>query len=184
MHAGAKAFERFTACALGAYVGGPSQHFGWPRDPHDEVAFAAAVDALARRMDEEPRQRREPIPSRINDQRLDAVSWRDVGDNRSGKVVLLSQCAIGADWDEKSLDVKQWKKLILFAVDPLPAVAFPFVPEAMRPFVAYDWDMLTAAGIPLDRIRLASLVSAADVPTDLLRLMTEWTQDLLAALPS
>src|SRR5690606_13027372 len=118
---------------------------------------------------------------RHKDLKLDAVAWRTL-DGRPGKTVLLCQCAVGGDWNEKAVHVEQWRKLINFSVPPTPAVAFPFVPEAVRPFSEDDWYLLCGLGMPFDRLRLARLLSTATIEAELLEGVTDWTAEFIPTL--
>ncbi len=107
---------------------------------------------------------------------LDVAAWRSF-DDRESKVVILCQCGIGADFEEKPLPPSRWGKVIDFVCPPLTALAIPFQdfgPDAKMRSLAVD------AGILLDRTRLAkfaNLSSDAGLQTDI----SGW---ILEVLPS
>jgi hypothetical protein len=120
------------------------------------------------------------LPGRLKDLAVDVVAWRAL-DTRRGQSVILCQCAVGADWEDKGLHIEEWQRLISFAVSPIKGLAFPFVPESERPFSDIDWELLSArGGVPFDRLRLARLTP--DVPDQLREQLVEWTGSLASVL--
>jgi hypothetical protein len=97
--------------------------------------------------------------------------------------VIACQCAIGKDWNEKLLSVDSWREVIVFNVRPVGALAFPSVPSR-EPEVLFKWHDVTVRGnLPLDRLRLASLLDEADVEADLLDDLRTWIGEAVGALP-
>lgn len=182
VHIAARLFERLVVPALARYWGGEAIHFGWPRDEGEEPTFRAALPRVAARM----RERLSVDPSEIGhsqkDLEVDAVAWRQL-DERRGNSVMLCQCAIGSEWEDKGVRVRLWEKLINFAVAPLGGLAFPFIPEVVRDFTDMDWLLLCAkGGIPFDRLRIAQLVRREAVPDEVLKGMIDWTRDIAPRL--
>ncbi len=180
LQTGARLFERLVVVALAAYWGGDAAHFGWPRDTGEAVAFREALPRLVTRIRERLTRQPDELPGRLKDLAVDVVAWRPL-DARRGQSVLLCQCSIGADWEDKGLHVEEWQRLISFAVGPMKGLAFPFVPESERPFSDADWELLSArVGLPFDRLRLAKL--APDAPEPLRSQLVDWTVPLTAVL--
>ena len=180
-HRPARLFERLVVHALKQYWCGEAQHFGWPRSDEDEPSFQRALPRLASRMGQ--RLLVDPTELRYThkDLQLDAVAWRSM-DDRSGTLALLCQCAIASDWDQKSVTVERWEKLIQFDVRPVRAIAFPFVPGAVRPFDQTEWALLCSQGIPLDRLRIAKLVDPNDLEARLAENLSDWTGEAVASI--
>jgi hypothetical protein len=185
VHRPARLFERLVAIAMREYVGGEGERFGWPplEDEDEGADFVERVRALSRRMDEELGLLRN-IGPRAKDYGLDVVAWRGLHDGRTpGQLVILCQCAIGEDWNHKLLSVGSWLEVINFNVAPISALAFPQVPSR-EPDQLYVWHDVTSKGaLPLDRLRVASLLDEADVDEDLLSAVREWMAEVIPTLP-
>lgn len=182
LNVGARAFERLVVPALQAYWCGEAAHFGWPRDPAEEGSFRGAIATLVRLMRETMIVRPEDIPTRLRDLEVDVVAWRPL-DRRPGQTVMLCQCAIGDEWDQKGIHVELWEPLIHFRVRPTRGLAFPFVPDSVREMTDLEWSLLCGrVGVPLDRLRLAGLLADRLINADLLATMSAWTTTLLPQL--
>ena len=183
-HLPARLFEEVTAHAVAHYVGGEGVRFGWPRLDDEPVEdFKTKVRALARRMGEDVGQMRNIGPS-AKDYDLDVIGWRGFQDGATpGQMVMVCQCAIGKDWSEKILSVDSWREVINFNVRPVGALAFPHVPSR-DPDLLYRWHDVTSRGnLPLDRLRLASLLDEDRVPAPLIERVREWVAENVATLP-
>ena len=177
---GARLFERVVAVALAAYWGGEAAHFGWPRDTGEAAAFREAFPRLVRRMGERLTRQPDELPGRLKDFSVDVAAWRPL-DERRGQSVMLCQCAVGSEWEDKGLHIEEWQRLITFAVSPMKGLAFPFVPESERPYNDIEWEILSArGGVPFDRLRLAKLTP--DVPDPLRAQVIAWTASLADVL--
>jgi hypothetical protein len=186
VHEPARLFERVVAVAAGRYLSGRGERFGWP--PADDEGengkdFKARVRVLARRMDEDLGLQRNIGPS-AKDYGLDVVAWRGFGEGRTpGQLILLCQCAIGEDWNQKLLSVGSWHEVVNFNVRPVSALAFPRVPSR-APEDLYVWhDITTKGALPLDRLRLAALLEDTDFDDDLLCAVKEWLGQVVPTLP-
>jgi hypothetical protein len=183
-HIPARLFERVVTEALRAYVGGEALRFGWPR-PEDEPTedFRSKVVRLARRMGEEVGRMRSIGPD-AKDYDLDVIAWRGFKDGKTpGQLVIVCQCAIGQDWGEKLLSVDSWQEVIVFNVRPVGALAFPVVPSR-EPDLLFKWHDVTVRGnLPLDRLRLASLLHESMIEEDLLDDLRVWIAEAVGALP-
>lgn len=184
-HRPARLFEKVVAVAAANLVNGLGERFGWP--PHDGdhggAAFLARVQALARRMNEELGRMRNIGPS-AKDYALDVIAWRGFDDARApGQIVLLCQCAIGEDWNQKVLSIGSWREVVNFNLLPTSALAFPGVPSRAPEDIHVWHDITSKDALPLDRLRIASLVEEADCDTELLDDLREWMAEVVPTLP-
>ncbi len=180
-HLAARIFERVVRVAMAAYVDGEAEHFGWPRDGKPgERNFAAALPSVLRKMGESAVIRYEDIPAKIKDNEVDVFAWRPFGDRRRGQLILMCQCAIGADWNDKGIRLDKWDPFVLFAVTPVAASAFPFVPRAMEDDPKYDHVYLSkSVGLWFDRLRLARLIDDDKLGDTLRSSMIEYVNQLI-----
>jgi hypothetical protein len=178
----ARLFERLVVFALESYWNGSALHFGSPRDGEDPRQFRDALKLIAQKINERLLWDRDEMPSHTGDMTVDAVAWRPL-DERRGHSVLLCQCSIGDEWETKKLDEGVWRHLIMFSVNPIKCLAFPFVAESLVEIDEFRWEMLCArVGIPLDRLRLSQLLASAEIPTELQDGFVTWTSTFLASL--
>lgn len=177
----ARIFERLVRVALAAYVDGEAEHFGWPRDsPPGERNFAAALPVLLRKLGERAAIKYEDIPAKIKDNEVDVFAWRPPGDGRRGQLILMCQCAIGSGWNDKGIRLDKWDPFITFAVTPVGAAAFPFVPRAMEEDPNFDYLYLSrSVGLWFDRLRLAVLIDESKLDERLRAAMISYIEGLI-----
>lgn len=183
-HHPAKLFEQLVAYPLANYIGGSAERFGWPRLQGEPVEdFETKVTGLARRLGEDVGKMRN-IGDAAKDYGLDVIAWRGFADgNTPGQSVIVCQCAIGEDWGEKPLSTTSWLEVIAFTLPPAGALAFPHVPSRQDGDL-YRWHDITSKGnLPLDRLRLASLLQEERIDRDLLEAMQAWISETIGALP-
>lgn len=181
-------FESLVKHALGAYantvdrvrfgVAGGYRGSGLP-DPLPD-----AVEALRRMMHEEPGS----VPSGAEgDYKADAIAWKPFGDRRPGQLVVIGQATISeGDWTREKV-ARRWtdrqppdSRLINFLARPVTVVAFP---ETLSLTPSEVLNGLVYSSIPIDRLRLASLLRDSDLPTDLRDEMNSCASDLGSRLP-
>jgi hypothetical protein len=97
-------FEDLSKYAAQAFVGGKALRFGAPRTEPLPRPFRDALTHLAIAIGEG--QARE-IEGSVNaqDDTLDLVAWRDFPDGAEGKLILVGQCASGANWEGKKREL-------------------------------------------------------------------------------
>lgn len=180
-HMAARIFERLVRVAMASYIGGEAEHFGWPRDgAPGERNFAAALPILLGKLGERISIRWEDIPQKIKDNEVDVFAWRPPGDGRRGQLILMCQCAIGEGWNDKGIRLEKWEPFVVFAVTPVGAAAFPFVPQAMEESPGFDYEYLSkSVGLWFDRLRLAVLIDVAEVPETLRTAMVSYIENLI-----
>ena len=149
-----KLFERMAAEALNRYVGGETFVFGWPALPDVQVEIGDRVRQVSELLQE---RFAESPASRYKDRGVDIISWRpfaepEVTDHRSGQYVLLSQCAAGHNWPEKTRELPRasWIQYIHWATDPMVGFVVPCVIEDRL------WHDITreVCGLVFDRARV------------------------------
>lgn len=153
-----KVFERLSAEAIKNYLQGKAFVFGWPALPDVQSDIALRVrdltSAARERFCEAPAER-------YKDRGVDVVAWKpflehSAGEHRSNQIVILAQCAAGANWRGKTgqLPYKSWTQYIHWACDPLMAFAVPCViPTELWHDISRE-----AEGILFDRIRIVNLL--------------------------
>lgn len=150
-------FDGMVVGAVGALLGSGSiaVRFAWPSDVGRPRDFPAAIRWLSTQM-------RIPLgtayrPPQRQDGGVDIVAWRPFPDTRPGFSVLLVQCTLERDFVHKSrdIDLRIWAGWLAFDVDPLLALAIPYVVSSEE-----DWLEMARRGIVLDRLRLAGLLVA------------------------
>ena len=151
-----KLFERMSAEAVDRYVGGKSFIFGWPALPDVQAEIGNRVRQVSELLQE---RFVEAPAARYKDRGVDIISWRpfaepDVTDRRSGQFVLLSQCASGHNWPNKTreLPIGSWVEYIHWATNPMVGFVVPCVIDDGM------WHDITreVLGLVIDRVRLVN----------------------------
>ena len=145
-----KMFEKVTELALQTYVG-ETIVTGSPRQEGVPASFDACLGYLCGKLGEDKRAK--PCSTEhTKDDGLDVIAWKPL-DGRSGKLIVLTQCAAGADWRNKTkeLSTNVWDEYVEWPLTPLRAFAFPYINNK-------DWRRLSLeGGLLLDRLRLSLL---------------------------
>jgi hypothetical protein len=180
---GARLFERLVRVAMAEYIHGEAEHFGWPRDGGEgERSFAQVLPLVLRRLGERMAVKPDDIPDKIKDNEVDVIAWRPPGDRRRGQLIVMCQCAIGADWNNKGIRLDKWEPFVGFAVRPVAAAAFPFIPASIEEFGDFDYEYLSkSAGLWFDRLRLTRLITDSDLDENLRDRMISYVQNLVFA---
>ena len=152
-----KLFERMTAEAVKNYIQGEAFIFGWPVMDGQDANIGLRVKAVASQTREKFVER---PAGRYKDRGVDIIAWKPFDDHRNNEyrtsqLVILSQCAAGADWRGKTgqLPYRSWLRYIHWACNPVTSFAVPrVIPDDL-------WhDISEEAGILFDRIRLVNLL--------------------------
>lgn len=156
---GPKLFERISGEAIQRYIDGQLFTFGWPPLENTEKGIEQRIRQVAKLTGE--RFVESPNP-RYKDRGLDIVAWKPFDDSaskqpRSGKLVILSQCAAGHDWRKKTreLPLPSWKEYIHWSSDPVPAFSVPCIIEDTL------WHDICkeVGGLVFDRIRIVNCLA-------------------------
>jgi len=173
-----KIFERLAAVAIRNYVQGRVFLFGWPVLPDVQTDIALRVKNVAAAVRE---KFVEAPAARYKDRGVDVIAWRPfpehfAGEHRSNQIVILAQCAAGANWRQKTgqLPYSSWTQYMHWACDPLQGFAVPgVVPTEL-------WhDISREAGILFDRIRIVNLLPHGVGDPELSAAIETWTSQAL-----
>lgn len=169
-----KLFERLSAEAIGRHIDGPYFVFGWPALENVQAAIGARVqqvaDLLRERFVEAPRDQ-------YKDRGVDIISWKpfaepDHASRRTGQLVVLSQCAAGHDWRDKTaqLPMGSWTQYVHWTNDPIPAFAVPCV------IVDDLWHDVNreVKGLVFDRVRLLNSLGDGVAENNLRAALMAW----------
>jgi hypothetical protein len=159
-------FEQVTRSALEVYTAGQAIVVGW-HGVDGEQAIADRIKKIANTIGErfcEPPQRK------YKDRGVDVAGWRPFNDSRSGKVVLLVQCAAGRHWKDKlPVPLDAWCEYIHWACRPISGFAVPCVVGRG------DWhDYSKDKGLLLDRVRIANLLYDRKIDNTLFVGVAKW----------
>lgn len=153
-----KIFERLSAEAIKNYLQGKVYVFGWPVLPDVQAEIALRVKDVATKA----REKFVEAPAqRYKDRGVDVIAWKPfvehpTEEHRSSQLVILAQCASGANWRQKTtqLPIKSWIQYVHWASDPLTGFAVP------RVIPADLWHDISreSQGILFDRIRIVNLL--------------------------
>jgi hypothetical protein len=171
-----KLFERLVGEALARYLGGEVFIFGWPVMSGQSADIRQRIRELASRICEHFIE--EPA-STYKDRGVDVIGWRPfpekVPDNHRGsQVVVLTQCATGANWEDKTteLPLEAWMDYLHWKSRPIKSFAVPKVIPQNR------WhDISKEGGLLFDRIRIVNLIADNLSDPCLLTELTDWTNE-------
>jgi hypothetical protein len=172
-----KLFERMAAEAIGNHLGGHFFVFGWPVLPDVQIAIAERVRQVATLLRE--RFVEEPA-TRYKDRGVDIICWKpfaepDFESRRSGQLVILSQCAAGHGWRNKTreLPIASWTQYVHWATDPVPGLAVPcVVPDEIWHDVVREVE-----GLVFDRVRLLNHLQQGVQDDPLRTQLSTWREE-------
>lgn len=171
----AKLFEHIAARALNQYVSGEAHRIGWPREGEVPAGFAEMLQFLKDELNEEgPQGNVMNLFPEAKDGGVDVVAWRPFRDRRRGQLILLGQCAIGRNWNNKLNDfsMERWRRYLGSLVPPVRAFLTPYAGVGSS-----QWDgVALEAGIFMDRMRISEM--AGTLPAGPLRRRTaKWCRE-------
>ena len=172
----AEIFENLTSLALRKYVPGKTIRMGASRRDPVPAAFPDAVRFAAVSMNEEFGYGELEIHD-SGDDGLDVIAWCPHIDNRPSQLIIMAQCAIGTDWHRKRDDLQNevWRRHIRWQTQPVKAFSVPFFHPQGNSWT----ETAVRGGIIFDRLRIAALVEAGDLPEALSDAMIAWCQERL-----
>jgi len=159
--------EVIAKAALQSYWGSRCVvvQFGWPSEDGRPKNFPAAVSWLAQRLNlPEGTALRSPNKK---DGGVDIVAWIPLDDERPAYCVLLGQVTVGLEaLAEKGqgIPVHQWNSWIEFGIPPATAFVIPFAVAVSDELWS---DLQYRTSLVLERMRLCSLLTSADVASTL-----------------
>lgn len=171
-----KLFERLVAEAIRSYLNGEVYVFGWPvmqgQSPDIRVRIRELANNMCENFVEEP-------ASRYKDRGVDVVGWKpfieleDAG-HRGSQIVILMQCATGANWDSKTTELPfdSWLDYIHWKSRPIKSFAVPKVIPKDR------WhDISKEGGLLFDRVRILNLLSLGVTDVSLADSLRDWANE-------
>ena len=175
-------FEKIVeACSFGLF-GGPASRFGVPIEP----GWPTGIDARVTRLGEELGITVEMLDGKTHahdrDRGLDVAARLELAGNSDGSIVLLTQCATGANWLDKRGEpsLEDWRDLLQWNGKLLRGVAVPWrledpwsIKRAYRHFDA----------MILDRPRIAQGDPDRFLDDECKDEIRGWCEPLLTSLP-
>jgi len=163
------AFEQLMTIIFRHFLGDGTQSVrtGWPPFGERPKRFKQVVALLNDKTNEwnwspDHGLDDDPDPAQVKDEGLDFVAWKEVLDNRAGKLFVLGQCACGDDYESKFHDVDaglqklgKWVKPVCYA-QPIRAFCTPrHIPNDI-----HFSQVNKLAGLVFDRIRITLVAEA------------------------
>ena len=176
-------FERFTKDAfISLFPGWKSELIGWsPNSPRNISEVATSV---AGHLGESTGNIEKWTSKDLKDAGLDLLCFRPFNDSKASFPSFLLQCASGDNWDEKlhTPDLKVWRKLVDFSVEPKKGFAFPFCLSDQD----YRRRSVIVDGLFLDRYRLLPNADEPDswISCELKRDITDWISRNVDDIPT
>ena len=166
-------FESITKAAMKAqFSGWRFLETGWSRDNTSKLA--AVIDDLISAIDEHKGNAGDYLDLNAKDAGVDLVWHLQFADARGGAPIYLAQCASGKNWLEKvnEPNIKEWTKLVDFAVPPSKAFSLPFSLSERE----LRRQSNRAGGLFVDRYRLLAQEVSEDawIPVPLQRELIDW----------
>jgi hypothetical protein len=149
-----KLFEIVSEKCLGEFFGASTQtrNFGHPSDVGRPSEFGEAVKWIASSM-------KVPLgsgyrPPRRKDGGVDIFVWKEFKDGFPGVPILLIQCTIQGNFQNKigDVDTRLWASWLSSDIDPLVGLCVPQMVVKLE-----KWSEITTRGLLFDRNRLSSM---------------------------
>ena len=154
-----KVFEHLTTVALRSLLNGCAVRFGSPRDTMP-TSITDALRELAILTSSKVKDAW-PVLNTDKDMGLDVVGWTSFTDEHNNLLQVYAQCATGEGWlEEKSGEpnIKMWSDILFWGLDPIPALAVPYVAERDG-----MWQRRMAGRLLLDRLRIAVALRGQEI---------------------
>jgi len=164
---GTRLFERLSGEAAKAYLAGEAEVIGFPNGGQ----LIQQIKQLSQRTNE-LLGHRQPRPQ-DKDKGVDVVAWKPHRDNRPNQVVLLLQCAAGANFfEKKQISLKTWQEFIHWSVAPIRGIMIPHIPSSEEWHeIMNDYDLI------FDRVRIFKGVYNLSLPPDLNEAILSWCRE-------
>lgn len=148
-------FEKVVEASLHGVLGGRSVRFGWPREPGWPKSINARVKRLANALELDTETLEGKTGTHDKDMGLDVVARLALGDDESGSMYVLTQCATGRNWRTKTGEpaLARWRDLLQWKARLVRAIAIPWRLDADRDY--WKATRLFDDAIIMDRPRLA-----------------------------
>lgn len=162
-------FELLSCEIARRYLGenAKSIRIGWPsHDASERPTRFKAVSEIVHKQTGEwkwkptPPNPEDPTHMQVKDEGVDYIVWVPMLDSRTGKLMLLGQCACGENWDTKLADINADK--LGTWLDPVTSAPFGTafsVPRHIAGTYIFHY-CSTQAGITFDRARIAMIAES------------------------
>jgi hypothetical protein len=157
---------------LELFIGGRAIRIGSPRELPIPGSFPTAIDYLSKAFNE-PVGQRDLEKHGSGDDGVDIWLAKGFDDERPSQLLLLTQCSIGEDWQDKrsELDLDLWKRHIDWFTKPQKVFAVPFHHNTN------SWrETATRGGLIVDRGRIARLIAPTHLAAPLVTRLRRWTK--------
>jgi hypothetical protein len=149
---------------------------GWPTDIKDRIGYLGALMSL------EVENLEGKTTPHDGDRGLDVVGRLSFGDDGSGSIILLTQCAAGIHWRKKlgEPSLQNWQDILRWNAKIVRAVAIPWrlnERERIQEFRRFD-------AVILDRFRLVVGMPDRSLPADVRGGLLAWCGDRFRDLPT
>ena len=163
---GTKLFEKISAHALRNFLDCEIYVLGFPEGKN----LNEYLDEISENVHEDRGTQAHPD---YKDDGVDVIGYKIFGDNRSGNMYVLLQCAAGVNWTTKhSIPVQRWTKYIDWYDSTI------ILSISTTEFVTTrDWfKRVSTYGIVFDRSRIYNYLYSKDVDVELKTDTTTWCQ--------
>lgn len=165
-----KLFERISKDAIKNYLNGEAVVFGHPSQYTVSQLCELTNEGFKRE-----------LPANYNDRGLDVLAWKPFGDNRGNQIIIMMQCAGGANWTSKTGDVvlRAWtEKYITFGCFPTRGFSTAVTISEKEIFeeVSFETNLL------FDRPRLIKNLIGQPVEGELRNEILDWCNHRLAEI--
>lgn len=143
-------FERVVRAAIQNQLRGSAVRFGWPREPDWPTAINDRIQTLADELHVIAGKLEGKTKPEDKDRGLDVACRLSLGDDGPGTITLLTQCAIGKNWNKKrgETSIAEWHDILEWDSKLLCSVAVPWrltedeIRRQYRHFDAVIWDRI------------------------------------------
>ncbi len=180
-------FEKIVEASAAGLFGGPVVRFGWPIEPDWPTHPRDRIVRLADRLGLEPENLDigDKVDPHDKDKGLDVVSgWTRLDEpGTAGQAWVLVQCAVGANWKNKTGEpaLSEWRDLIAWDGPLLKGVAVPW--RELGTWTAARVSRKFGNALVLGRDRLLRGHPDAHLDPAAASEIRDWCEKRVAALP-
>jgi|HubBroStandDraft_3_1064219.scaffolds.fasta_scaffold14483_2 hypothetical protein len=175
-------FEKLVEASGVGLFRGTSIRFGVPKDDDWPVSIENRVSRLGDLLRLETENLAGKLGPNDGDRGLDVASRISLGDDGPATIVVLTQCATGLHWKEKTGEpsIAEWRDIFRWNAKLVRAIAVPWrlsKEEQIKEFRRFD------EAVIVDRFRLLAGLPDQHMAAAIRDELTAWCSDRLVALP-